>query len=1040
MKKLIPMLVLLAFSFAAKASITFTLIHSVCDSNGVLVANISTASLPPYTIYYSSCSHSVSHTLTGTVLTDTLYHYNGAPLSVTLYDSTSGFIDSGSYAGALPFAINYATTTAVCPAWATITAIPSTTSGPLPTGPLTYHWYNSVTMAPLSTTTATISVPSGTYGLWVSDTAGCGTGSPVTCGYVDAVVTSPFNVDTLLTTTASCTNGTAKIVGYTGTYTLPMYYLWSNGATTDSVSGLSQGSISVTVTDAIGCTASQSTWISQSPYITATATPTPATCLTNDGSCIAFGAGGMPPYTYSWSNGATTQNVTGLTSGYINVTVTDANGCSGTSGAYISASTPISVTYATTPSSCVSPTGTASLTFAGGTMPYRDTFYCSPIQTGPVASGLASGTYAFHVVDAVGCVQDGSVYVPPIDVLSASFSQVPALCTLATGSLTMSVTGGVAPLTYAWSTGSVSDHISSVAAGTYSVTVTDANGCSISKWPYLDNTSPLSIGFSTTPASCIFTADGAISAAVFGGTAPYTFSWPFSGSTSTITGLPGDRWYNVFVTDANGCTAIDWDYVGYNAMDSSCLCVIKGTVYHDINTNCTRDAGEPGIPDIQIYCSGVGYTYTDDSGNYTFIVPAGTYTVSETVETFYPLTSCQYNYIPVTTSAGAGCMHEIDFANLYDTLHEMQISTWDYLGYPVPGNSYTQVCVIHNAGSVTESNILAGYKSDGQLFGSSFVPATVFSALGSSYDYNSGTGTFPTLAPGGSQIFFINYSVPTFIPLGTNVVFKDSVVATAPMSSWVADYAPWNNVNYFTSVVVGSFDPNFKEVNPKGQGALGIVPLTDTIFQYMVHFQNTGTAPAQNIVVLDTLDANLDWSSLRPVYASAPCRITQTTGGVVKFTFKNINLPTNTSNLMGSNGMFIYSIKRKPTLTIGDQFRNSASIYFDYNAPIKTNYTVNTIGWNLEVPKTIAASDFFEVYPNPAQNQFTATITAERNVTDAQLAITDITGKVISTRALTLTQGTQTVSVDASRLAAGMYLVTVSQDGKTGTKKLVIVK
>jgi uncharacterized repeat protein (TIGR01451 family) len=279
-----------------------------------------------------------------------------------------------------------------------------------------------------------------------------------------------------------------------------------------------------------------------------------------------------------------------------------------------------------------------------------------------------------------------------------------------------------------------------------------------------------------------------------------------------------------------------------------------------VNNNCTQDAGEPGIPNIQIYCSGIGYTYTDATGHYSFKVPSGSYTISETVLAFYPLSGCQSNAIPVTAVASAGCIHTVDFANLINPIHDMHISTWDY-NYAIPGHAYTQVSVVSNDGTVTEGSILAGYKTDGQLFAPSFVPTGIFS--GTSYWYNS--GTFPSLNPGFAQALYMNYTVPTSIPLGTDVVTKDTVAYTAPMATnWLADYSPWNNVNYNHTFTVSSYDPNFKEVNPKGSGPTGLITSSDSILEYMVHFQNTGTWVAENVVVIDTLDNNLDWTSLKP--------------------------------------------------------------------------------------------------------------------------------------------------------------------------------
>ena len=631
------------------------------------------------------------------------------------------------------------------------------------------------------------------------------------------------------------------------------------------------------------------------------------------------------------------------------------------------------------------------------------------------------------------------VTVPPIDVISLSFSSTPALCSLSTGSMNVTAVGGVTPYTYSWSTGAITPSITSVPSGTYEITVTDNLGCKVTKYPFLPDYSPMSVGVTATPASCIFTNDGSIAATAMGGTPPYTYGWSSGATTGTITGLPyGNYWLSV--TDASGCTASDYTYLPYDA-GTSCYCTIAGTVYNDTNHNCVQDPGEAGIPNIQIYCSGMGYTYTDAAGHYSILVPSGTYTVSETVLAFYPLSPCQTNNIVISTTAATGCVDSINFANVADTIHDVHISTWDY-SWPVVGSVYTQISLIENDGTVPEDSVLSVYKPDGQLYAPSFTPSGIFT--GSAYTYNT-AGGFPTLLPGAEQTFFMSYNVPTNIPIGTSVLFKDSVAYKTPMTNWLADYSPWNNVNYFTATTVAAYDPNFKEVRPQGVGPTGLIGYNDSTLEYMVHFQNTGSAPAQNITVVDTLDNNLNWTSLRPEFASAPCKVTMQQYGaykVVKFTFKNIYLPTQASDPNHSNGMFTYTIKTKSGLPLGTQFRNRASIYFDYNAPVMTNSTLNTLGAISTFANNVPAAEkanTFNVYPNPANMTFNAQINSI-SAASAEMYISDVTGKTLISKTVALQAGTQTISTDVSMLAPGMYFVNLNENGKIQTAKLVIMK
>lgn len=1035
MKKLFSLFLFVAFYVTAHAQ--FGLVTPPCHNDGVLSVTF-TGLTPPMTVkWYTQGSTGTIITHTGVAgLTDVLTSYSGGPILVSATD-TFGVMDTASYAGAPPFTFYFTSGIAPCPDPDTLTA---TVIGG--TAPFHYSWYNTATSGIMGTVNP-ITVTSGAvYGVTITDGAGCIYGSLDDPTVIYAYAAPTF-FDSLLTTTANCTNGTATAHPYGGGVA-PFTYLWSTGATTQTISSLVTGVYYVTITDAIGCTYNDVGYVPQSTLISVPVVPTPTTCLAADGAVIAFGSGGMPPYSFLWSNGSTSASQSGITSGSYNVTVTDANGCVGTGSAYVGASTPISVTYTSTPSLCTSPTGTAILSISGGTLPYSTMWYTTPGQTGATAIALTAGTYSFKVTDAMGCVQTGSAVIPPIDVISTSFLYTPATCTLSNGSITTYPTGGVTPYTYLWSTGTGGASLTGRPAGYYTVTITDNLGCKLFSSAYIPYNSPVGIGATATPATCIFANDGHNTAYAWGGTPPYSFGWSTGGTTSTISALPAGPYW-VHATDAMGCTTFnEYSYVGYDSTGTSCYCTIDGTVYYDINGNCTQDPGESGLKNVQIHITGGStnvYVYTDATGHYSHKVPSGSYTVSETVLAYYPLSTCQLNNVHVTAVAGTGCVNTVDFSNSMDTVHDTHISTWDYIP-AVPGHTYSQVTVVSNDGTVPEDSIYVGYKPDGQLYSPSFVPGSYFAGVPYSYNTNS---TF-SLAPGETKKFYMNYTVPTNIPLNTPVVFKDTTVHNDTADVWTLDNSPWNNVNYFITKTRGSYDPNFKEVNPTGSGAAGTISYTDSILEYMVHFQNTGNYPAENVVVIDTLDDNLDWTSLRPVFQSAQCKVTLMQSGlkkVVKFAFDNINLPDKQSDEIRSNGMFTYTIHIKPGLAVGTQFRNRAAIYFDYNEPVITNTTLNTLGTAgpgvgvTNVSPTAANS--FAVYPNPASKNFTAAINSDV-AASAKLIVADITGRTMITKTITLQKGSQTIPVDASHLAAGTYFVSVNNGITTQTQKLVIVK
>ena len=1026
MKKIIPLLICVLFAISAKAqTVSFVLTAAPCNNNGILTANF-TGLTPPLTVYwYQPNQAAITHTVA--TLTDALNPYSGATAYVSVVDANN-VQAAGNYAGAPPFTYTVATTGATCPGLGTATA---TVTGGL--APYTYSWYDVNTMVVVGATNP-ISLPAGGYGLTVTDANGCVWGTMYSGDSIGIQDIPAFSYN-VTTTAANCTNGTATIGTITGGVA-PYTYLWSNGATTSSITGLIMGNYSVTVTDAQGCSVSHYVYIQQAIQMYANTTPTPATCLQNDGAAIAFGTGGVAPYTYLWSNGATTQSITNLVAGYYTVTATDANGCIGNGYANVTSSTPITVTYTSTPSSCTSPTGSATLSISGGAAPYTTTWSTFPAQTGVTASNLPAGTYHFHISDVNGCVRDGDVTIAPVNVISLSFTSTDATCLQANGSETVTASGGTTPYTYLWTTGATTTSINSVAAGNYGVTVTDNIGCHTTKYHSVNSYSPVSVGLATTDASCIFTNDGSVNSTVLGGTTPYTYSWSNGATTPNITGL-GSGYYSLYVSDAVGCTASAFSSLGYNHANNSCYCTITGTVYDDVNGNCVQDAGEAGIQNIQVHCSGAGYGYTNASGVYSFIVPSGTYTVSETVQAFYPLAACQTNGITVTVTAAAGCVNTVDFANTINPIHDMHISTWNY-NWPIPGFTYQQKTIITNEGTVPEAALIAGYKTDGQIGSATITPGGVFTGGPAWYDLPTGN---LSLNPANSQAFFMNYNVPANIPLNTSLVFTDSTAYVTPISNWLTDYTPWDNVNYFTTYTVGAYDPNFKDVKPRGEGPTGIISYNDSTLEYMVHFQNVGTYKAQNVVVLDTLDSDLDWTTMHPVYQSHPCVVTINELGVAKFTFKNINLPAEVNDANGSNGMLTYTIKTKHGLPLGTQFKNTASIYFDFNAPVATNTTVNTIGHPTNTT-TVAAGTYgsFSVYPNPASKTFNAVINSVDANQSATMTVTDISGRVLMNKTITLQKGSQTISTDVNQLSSGIYFVNLLQDGKVATQKLVIMK
>ncbi len=416
------------------------------------------------------------------------------------------------------------------------------------TAPYTYAWSNSAITASIT------GVGAGTYNVFITDASGCTDSASVTITEPAILVASSV-VDSNVSCNGLVDGGaTASATGGTAPYT----YLWSNSATTASITGVVSGTYNVFITDVNGCTDSASVTITEPAVLVATAiADSNVSCNgTFNGGATAAATGGTAPYTYAWSNGATTASITGIESGTYNIFITDVNGC--TDSASVTITEPAVLVATAIADSNVSCNGTfnggATAAATGGTAPY--TYAWSNGATTASITGIESGTYNIFITDANGCTDSASVTITEPAVLNATSvvdSNVSCNGTY-NGGATASATGGTAPYTYAWSNSATTASITGVVAGTYTVTITDASGCYDTTSVTITEPALLvvaSVVDSNVTCNGIYNGGATVSAT--GGTAPYTYAWSNSATTASITGV-GAGMYNIFITDANGCT------------------------------------------------------------------------------------------------------------------------------------------------------------------------------------------------------------------------------------------------------------------------------------------------------------------------------------------------------------------------------------------------------------------------------------------------------------------------------------------------------
>lgn len=421
-------------------------------------------------------------------------------------------------------------------------SITSATGGSV--APYLYSWSNGKTTQNIS------NLPAGTYTVSVTASNGCSVVSSATLTSTGAPVLSAA------ITNATCSNANGSLQLTISGGNAPFTFLWSNGKTTQNITNLSAGSYTVTVTGSNGCNATLTASVSTTSGLTLTLTPQAATCGSANGSVTLAVSGGTSPYTFLWSNGKTTQNITSINAGTYSVTVTSANGCSSTGSAVVTSPNSPTVSLTPTNPSCGSSNGSITSVVTGGVSPF--TFLWSSGKTTSSITALPAGTYSVTVTGSNGCNTTQSATLTGSPVIS--FSTTNPSCSV-NGSINATITNGLAPYTFLWSNGKTTEDISNLSAGTFTLTVTGANGCSSSQTATLSSTTTAPTATTLITDAACGTTNGSIDLTVSGGTSPYTYSWSNGKTTQDITNLAAGS-YTVTVTGANGCTTYAYAYVG----------------------------------------------------------------------------------------------------------------------------------------------------------------------------------------------------------------------------------------------------------------------------------------------------------------------------------------------------------------------------------------------------------------------------------------------------------------------------------------------
>ncbi len=701
---------------------------------------------------------------------------------------------------------------------------------------------------------------------------------------------------------------------------------------------------------------------------------------------------GTPPYTYSWSlngntiAGANGQTYTPTTPGQYCVTITDANNCTASACYNFQPSSGCSVNAAfqTGGGGVVHFFGMVAGNYSYYTWTFGDGDTSSVLN--PVHTYANPGTYiaCLTAYDSTGnvcnsyCVTININAVPNDSICGKLFWDTNGNGIMDPGEA--GIPGGVVTIS---------------GNGVFITAQSDSNGCYVA--PVMPGT--YTIVYCTSPGN--------------------VFTIPLNVDSG------GCAYYHQVVVSmgSNGC--------GYNFGIQNTAVTIEGMLFIDANNNGTLDAGESGIPYQGVSVG--GYTaYSNPAGIYSVNVPAGTYTVSYTPTGLYAPYSLSTPGSITVNATTVGNTYGGNHFGLYIPPGTVNLSVNLSAGTTItpgfPAWYYIQVC---NIGiTPTAATLTMNYDA-----GLSLDYANPTQASNNTTN-NILTWNLPVIAPGGCVNVFVDFDASTSYQVGASVV---QMVNVSPVSGNDVDLT--NNVDTVHQIVTSSWDPNNKlsvktNTNNPNEQVISSINSNQTI-EYTVNFQNTGSAPAVNVVVLDDLSPDLDASTFQLLGTSHNCNVTQN-GSDLQFVFSNIMLPDSTTNEPASHGHINFRVDAVNALPAGTVISDQAAIYFDFNAPVLTNFAnvllVNPLGINE------SGNDFLGLtaWPNPTagttQIQYELTKSAE-----VTAVLHDASGRRVATlEDRQQGPGIHTIAWDASSVGTGIYLLELRANGHRALYKLSV--
>lgn len=604
------------------------------------------------------------------------------------------------------------------------------------------------------------------------------------------------------------------------------------------------------------------------------------------------------------------------------------------------------------------------------------------------------------------------------------------------GTITAQASGGTNPYSYLWATGDTAQTLTGLAAGIYTVTVTDAVGDTVSGFATLTEPLAMGLNFAQIPSNCGLN-NGEATVFITHGAGPYDVLWSNMGSGTAILNVaPGG--YSATVTDANGCTQHANVIV---QEDSACYAVIRGRAFYDLNLNCIMDGNDWPVANNLIMVSPGHLAYTNSLGFYSIQVPGGSYHLSSIGAGQYNTFTCPSSSDSIAVSIVDGDRVIVDLPIDSPSFRDVRVNLFSHA--TIPGANHELTVIVLNRGPDSLPSFSGYIVMDSINAGASIINPPV-NVVEDSFVIGNPSRLYFTITQLGpyQPIRFTVYSVNPPIPiLNIGYVLCHTAVIDPPIGY---NMELPNDTSKSCRTVVAAYDPNDKQVFSNGRSVDGDALPGDSIFNYYIRFQNTGNNMAYNVTVKDTLDVTLSPSSFEFVDASHAYKVEFDGDRIVHFVFEDINLVDTSVSLIESQGYVSFNIKIAQPEVLEIPIPNQAAIYFDYNPPIFTNTVLTTRKEPVEPSDTLEPVDSvvigiydidevrLNVSPNPASNM--VSINANGRPI-SMVVLYNLSGKQVANQQI---NQANTVQLPVGEYAPGLYILQVNAGGEVYRTKLVL--